>query len=102
MTKRAQASAVTVTDNAVLRWLEKVERFDVEALRAQLARSAEVGIEFGASAVIVGSGKLLIDQGAVTTVVRRCDHPARLNEKIVAEIGDEVVLYRRPKRRRGS
>ncbi len=101
MIQRNTIPPVKVTDNALLRWLEKVERFDVEALREQLARSAGIGIEVGASAVIVGSGKLLIEGGAVTSVVRRCDHPVRLIGKIEAEIGDEVVLYRRPKRRRG-
>lgn len=100
MSKRR--TIIPVSDNAVLRWLERVERVDVEGLRDQLSRSAEVGLAYGAGAVVVSGGKLILKDGVVATVIRREDHPNYLNGVLIAEIDGDVGSRRRPKRRRSG
>ena len=53
-------SIAKVTDHAVVCWLERVAGFDIAALRAQIAGSAEIGIAHGAKAVVVAGGKLIL------------------------------------------
>lgn len=100
MSKHTHRPIVPVTDNAVLCWLERVERVDVEGLRHQLSRSAEVGLAYGAGAVIVSGGKLILREGIVQTVIRREDHPQYLLGVVQAEIDGDVGSRRLPKRRR--
>lgn len=63
--------APLVTDHALLRWLERVEGLDLDALRARIAAHAAVGEKFGAKSVVVGAGKLVLERGVVITVLRR-------------------------------
>ena len=57
-----------VTDHAVLRYLERVLGLDVERHRRQIGRLAEVGVEHGASGVVVGKHVLKLKGNTVTTV----------------------------------
>ncbi len=61
---------ILVSDHAVLRWLERVEGYDIEALRADIARIAAIGLAHGAPVVIAGRGKIVIADNAVTTVLK--------------------------------
>jgi len=99
MTERRPTAAVS--DHALLRWLERVEGLDIADLRARIARSAEVGLAYGASIVVVAGGKLILEGDVVVTVLR--PHHTRRQElgKIAIEIdGDIAARRRRAKRRR--
>lgn len=63
--------AVHVTDHALLRWLERVEGYDIEALRRRLALAARIGARHGAVGVILGAGRLVLRERVVKTVLRR-------------------------------
>ena len=91
----------TVTDHALLRWFERVEGYDIEALRAAIARSGAIGIKYGARSVIIGKGKLVINEDVVITVLRR-DHTRRdLIGHLEIELVDaDVSASRRNRRRR--
>ncbi|WP_333822840.1 hypothetical protein [Pinisolibacter sp.] len=96
---------IPVTDHAVLRWLERVEGFDVEALRAEIGRAGAVGVEHGAGVVVVPGGKLIVYEGRVVTVYPRDASESRPDryafaEAIVSLQG--ITPVRRPKRRRRS
>lgn len=95
-------TTVVVTDHAVVRWLERVAGFDIAALRDQIATSAEVGITYGAKAVVVAGGKLVIDLAgrSVVTVLRPSDHREVLTSQLEISIAGEIEIYRRTKRRR--
>lgn len=97
MTRRP---TIAVSDHAVLRWLERVEGLDVAALRNQIAAHAAVGLSYGCDRVVVGAGKLVIEDGTVATVLRR-DHYRSIDightEVVLA--GD--IIARRRQRRRG-
>ncbi len=96
MTKR-RAPTVSVTDHAIVRWLERVERLDVEGLREQIARSAAVGLAYGASVVVVCGGKIILEGETVVTVLR----PAHVRRdelgKVEVSIAGEIASRRRPK-----
>lgn len=95
---------IVVTDHAVLRWLERVEKLDVAALRARLADAAAVGLAHGAGAVVVGGGKLILraaTQGvSVVTTLRRDGFRADLAGVLEIEIGGDIVAMRRRRRQR--
>lgn len=95
-------SSVNVTDHAVVCWLERVAGFDVVALRAQIAASAEVGIAYGAKAVVVSGGKLVLDGKSVVTVVRPHDYHLLPVGELEISIAGEIEIYRRRKRERRS
>lgn len=99
MTKRP---AIAVSDHAVLRWLERVEGLDVADLRLRLAASAEIGQAYGADRVIIGAGKLVIEDGTVVTVLRRGHHRTCDLGRLEAEIPGDIIARRRPKRRSRS
>ena len=46
-------SRVRVSDNALLRWLERVEGVDVEAIRRRIAKAVQGGADRGADGVRV-------------------------------------------------
>lgn len=94
--------AVKVTDHAVVRWLERVAGFDIVTLRAQIATSAEVGLAYGAKAVVVSGGKLVLDGASVVTVVRPHDYRLLPEGEIEISIPHEIEIYRRRKRERRS
>jgi hypothetical protein len=62
---------VDVSDHAVLRWLERIEGVDIQAIRRRIQRSAEIAEDYGAPAVIVGAARLVIHNGVVVTVTKR-------------------------------
>ncbi len=62
-----------VTDHAVVRWLECIEQVDIEGLRRRLSDAAIVGIAYGAPSVLLGSGRLIIAERKVISVMHRQD-----------------------------
>ena len=58
-----------ISDHAVLRYLERVYGFDLEATRNEIAEKSEAAIAMGASAVTVNGVKFKIRNNVVTTVV---------------------------------
>lgn len=81
---------ITVTDHAVLRYLERVLQIDIEAHRAEIARNVALAEEFeGASAVLKNGFRYRLRGGAVVTVVpvhapdprtSRCDRRGQSDE----------------------
>lgn len=61
----------TITDHAVLRYLERVHNVDVEAIRKEmLCPGISTAIEFGCDTVKLGNGaRLKIRDSMVTTVL---------------------------------
>jgi hypothetical protein len=89
---------VTVTDHAVVRWLQRVEGYDIEGLRRRMAASAAIGQAFGAGIVVVAGGKLVLQGDAVVTVLNRSQRRPGLIE---AATEDEIApVQRMPRRRR--
>jgi len=62
--------AVTVTDHAILRWLEREHDIDVEAIREHLAGLAANGARLGAAGVKIGKVKLVLRGAIVTTALK--------------------------------
>ncbi|WP_102226902.1 hypothetical protein [Acidimangrovimonas sediminis] len=63
-------SIVTVTDHAVLRYLERVEGLDVERVRREIGRRVDRVALAGASAVLIeGHRYVLSPMGSVVTVM---------------------------------
>lgn len=61
---------IPVSDHAVIRYLERVQGVDVEAIRAEIGRVCQSGVEYpGASGVVVGGFRFKIKEGVVTTVL---------------------------------
>jgi hypothetical protein len=58
-----------VTDHAVIRYLERVQGVDIEAIRREIGRVADKGIEAGAGGVISGGFVYRIAAGVVVTVL---------------------------------
>ena len=58
-----------VTDHAVIRYLERVEGVDIEAIRREIGRRAETGIEAGACGVVSAGFCYGIEGGVVVTVL---------------------------------
>ncbi len=64
-------SIVTVSDHAVLRYLERVASMDIERIRRSIGRSIDAVMLKGATGVIIDGIRCRIDAGSgvVTTVV---------------------------------
>ena len=99
MTKH-RAPTVSVTDHAIVRWLERVEGLDVATLREQIARSAAVGLAFGSRIVVVSGGKLILEGETVVTVLRPAHTRREHLGEIEVSIAGEIASRRRPKGRR--
>ncbi len=69
-----------VTDHAVIRYLERVEGVDIEAIRCHIGHIADRGIETGANGVVSGGFVYRIDAGQVVTVLRQ-HRPERGRQK---------------------
>jgi hypothetical protein len=91
---------IAVSDHAILRWLERVEGMDIVALRLQLATSAAVGLKYGAERVIVGSGKLVIEDGTVVTVLKRTHYRTVDLGRLEVTLPGDIIARRKPRRRR--
>ena len=59
----------TVTDHAVLRYLERVLEIDIETIRREIGHKVDRGVQEGACGVIVDGFRFRLVDGAVTTVV---------------------------------
>lgn len=70
-----------VSDHALLRYMERVLRIDVEALRLDVARIVEVGVEHGASGVQAGGYSYKLDGARVTRVLTTATPNIRLGRK---------------------
>ena len=92
---------ISVSDHAVLRWLERSAGIDIAALRAAIAGSAEVGRDLGARIIVIEGVKLVLsaDRRRVVTVLQRDQDHRDLVEPV--EIDATIRLGRAPKRRRG-
>lgn len=60
-----------VTDHAVLRFLERVGGWDIDAVRREIAAEVETGIEAGACAVNTGTVTYVLEGRSVITVLPR-------------------------------
>lgn len=98
MTRRKRS--IVVSDHAVLRWLERSARIDIDRLRATIAGCADVGRALGARIVVVAGVKLVLsrDLDRVVTVLT-VDQP---HSDFVApvEVDGAIAMVKRPKRRR--
>lgn len=70
-----------VSDHALLRYMERVLRIDVEALRDDVARIAQVGVEHGASGVQAGGYSYKLVGDRVTAVLTTATPNIRLGRK---------------------
>lgn len=64
----------SVSDHAVLRYLERVEGVDVEACRMKIGHMVDRGMALGAVGVVIGPFVFRIENRCVVTVYRR-NHP---------------------------
>lgn len=72
----------SVTDHAMLRYLERTQGVDIAAIRRHIAGRVARGVEHGGSAVIVEGVKFVLVENRVVTVLdRRWGTPQR-------EVGD--------------
>jgi hypothetical protein len=62
---KARDVVVEVTDHAVIRWLERDQGIDIDAMRAHLAARAIAGAELGATAVQLGKVRLILRDNGV-------------------------------------
>lgn len=60
--------AVTVSDHAVVRWLERARGFDVDAIRAEIARICLPAAEVGCRKLSVGGLTYMLEGFKVTTI----------------------------------
>ncbi|WP_439526198.1 hypothetical protein [Roseovarius mucosus] len=63
------------SDHAVVRYLERVKGMDIDAVRREIGRVVEEGLEAGACGVISGGFVYRIEGGCVVTVTRRHTQP---------------------------
>ena len=81
---------INVTDHAVLRYLQRRHRIDIEELRRHMAGLVASGVEAGASGVIVEGVKLVL-QGTVVVTVLEKDWPTRWPQPKPQSLGGEDV-----------
>lgn len=76
---------VTVTDHAVLRYLERVGGFEIEQLRRQIAARIRKAAPEGASAVVIDGHRFILrdddTHGRVVTTVLEADWAVSKAEK---------------------
>lgn len=78
-----------VSDHAVLRYLERVQGFDVEEVRRQIAATCARGVELGALAVTSNGFRYTLRGDVVTTVMPKFEPDVRTGRWKVKERGDE-------------
>tara|TARA_R110000822_G_scaffold310329_1_gene442613 strand:+ start:186 stop:503 length:318 start_codon:yes stop_codon:yes gene_type:complete len=96
-----------VTDHAVLRYLERVEGFDVEDLREQLANTEvlKLAAALGNGEYPVGKqgeGVLVVNEGVVVTVLPSRTKKRMLDKRPLSEFSGGVDYEQRVKRERAS
>lgn len=72
---------ISVTDHAVVRYLERVEGMDVERLRIEIGRIVERAAGLGANGVIVDGYRYVLADQAVTTVLTASKPDPRTGRK---------------------
>lgn len=60
---------VTVSDHVVIRWLERVMDFDLDAVRAAIITEAGPAAALGAKSVRKGGRTFIIESGCIVTVL---------------------------------
>lgn len=61
----------SVTDHAVLRYLERVKGVDVEAIRCEIGRKVDLAVQHGAGGIVVDGFCYKLLDGQVTTIWRQ-------------------------------
>lgn len=61
----------TISDHAVLRYLERVKGMDIAGLREDIGRRVDRGVSLGASAVVIDGFVFQIVNKVVVTVFRK-------------------------------
>lgn len=61
---------ISVSDHAVIRWLERAKGMDIAAVRREIAKVCEKGVQMGAEGVKVNGVHFRLAGNVVCTVVR--------------------------------
>lgn len=70
------------SDHAVVRYLERVKGMDIDAVRREIGRVVDQGLEAGACGVISGGFVYRIEGGCVVTITRQnTPRPGRRRRK---------------------
>jgi hypothetical protein len=96
-------TAILVSDHAVLRWLERVEGYDIEGLRADIARIAAIGKAHRAPVVIVGRGKVVMNEentGVLTVLPRNAATKHEIGRLTATLDSQDEPEFKRKKPRR--
>lgn len=81
--RRAPRPEPTVTDHALLRYIERVCEIDIEALREHiLTPTVRQAIQSGATAVKTAEFMAVVKGNAITTITTPEVHPERKNNKL--------------------
>lgn len=72
---------VHVTDHAIIRYLERACGVDVDAIRAEIARTVRRGVAQGASGVRVDGLNYRLAGATVVTVAPGASHDIRLGRR---------------------
>lgn len=75
------APLLHVTDHAVLRWLERVEGTDMNAVREKIRLAVAVGERAPDGAIHVGNGSIIMEDDRIVTILARGQRPSP-NEKM--------------------
>ncbi len=74
---------LTVSDHAVLRYLERVGGFEIEALRQSIERRAAKALLPGASAVVIDGHRFVVGKGPDgPVIVTILDTTPRMNRTV--------------------
>lgn len=66
----------SITDHAVVRYLERVKGIDVEAVRSEIAEIVGRGVQLGAQSVLLDGMRYRLEGNYVVTVVEEKVGPA--------------------------
>lgn len=74
---------IRITDHAVLRYLERVRGFDVEAVRREIAASCAVAADHPSASSVLSNGfRFIIKADAVITVTAQHDNKRNGRRKL--------------------
>jgi len=73
--------AMTITDHALLHYLERVVGFDFSGFRDTLSRRAELAATGGASSFDLDGHVFVVERGRVVTVLPEGGRPKRQRKK---------------------
>lgn len=93
-------TAPSVTDHAVLRWLERVQRVDIEAIRQHIWETCAPAVKAGAKCIRADGVKYEFLNGKVITVVPGTAAPGKTSREISQKkITTMAEILRRSKER---